>query len=222
MSENLRKLIGVAVMAAIVVVGVVATNGDDSDFVRTRNVAFGLPKGAGLGAQIQQPGDAENDLVIAMAAAAKCEEGRVLVSTGDPVSPWRCDVLISDLARVGGRIGEESPILRGSDIPCHFIEVLVVDSSWTTSVRRAAIRGRTEALFGCLQQWAVGRSVSEVETVLTSWANRRPENRVMLSGTPKYCDGIFSSATLATQGNTVMKLNVPDEMDWLCPDTSDW
>ena len=40
MSENLRKLIGVAVMAAIVVVGVVATNGDDSDFDRTRNAAF--------------------------------------------------------------------------------------------------------------------------------------------------------------------------------------
>ena len=40
MSENLRKLIGVAVMAAIVVVGVVATSGDDSDFDRTRNAAF--------------------------------------------------------------------------------------------------------------------------------------------------------------------------------------
>ena len=38
MSENLRKLIGVAVMVAIVVVGVVATSGDDSDF--TRNAAF--------------------------------------------------------------------------------------------------------------------------------------------------------------------------------------
>ena len=37
MSENVRKLIGVAVMAAIVVVGVVATSGDDSDFARTRN-----------------------------------------------------------------------------------------------------------------------------------------------------------------------------------------
>ena len=34
MSENLRKLIGVAVMAAIVVVGVVATNDDDPDFTR--------------------------------------------------------------------------------------------------------------------------------------------------------------------------------------------
>ena len=40
MSENLRKLVGVAVMAAIVVVGVVATNGGDSDFDRTRNAAF--------------------------------------------------------------------------------------------------------------------------------------------------------------------------------------
>ena len=40
MSENLQKLIGVAVMAAIVVVGVVATSGDDSDSSRTRNAAF--------------------------------------------------------------------------------------------------------------------------------------------------------------------------------------
>ena len=38
MSENLRKLIGVAVMAAIVVVGIVATNDNDSDFAR--NAAF--------------------------------------------------------------------------------------------------------------------------------------------------------------------------------------
>jgi len=39
-SENVRKLIGVAVMTAIVVVGVVATSGDDSDSSRTRNAAF--------------------------------------------------------------------------------------------------------------------------------------------------------------------------------------
>ena len=58
MSENLRKLIGVAVMAAIVVVGVVATSGADSDF--TRNTAFGVPKlGSGLDDQVRQPGDAE-------------------------------------------------------------------------------------------------------------------------------------------------------------------
>ena len=49
MSENLLKLIGVGVMAAIVVVGVVMTNDDDSDF--TRNLAFGsggTDKGAGV------------------------------------------------------------------------------------------------------------------------------------------------------------------------------
>ena len=100
MSENLQKRVGIAVMAAIVVVGVVVTNDDDSDFDRTRNVAFGLPKGAGLDAQVQQPGDAENELVIAMAAAAKCDEGHVLISTGDPVSPWRCGPLLSEMATV--------------------------------------------------------------------------------------------------------------------------
>jgi hypothetical protein len=39
-SENLQKLIGIAVMAVIVVVGVVVTNNDDSDFDTTRNAAF--------------------------------------------------------------------------------------------------------------------------------------------------------------------------------------
>ena len=114
MSENLRKLIGVAVMAAIVVVGVVATSGDDSDFDRTRNVAFGLPKGAGLNAQIQQPGDAENDLVIAMAAATKCDEGHVLISTGDPLEPWRCGPLLEELATVFDEDRRPRPIARTS------------------------------------------------------------------------------------------------------------
>ena len=44
MSENLRKLIGVAVMTAIVVVGIVVTNDDDVDF--TRNMA--LPEASPL------------------------------------------------------------------------------------------------------------------------------------------------------------------------------
>jgi hypothetical protein len=39
-SENLQKFIGIAVMAVIVVVGVVVTNNDDSDFDTTRNAAF--------------------------------------------------------------------------------------------------------------------------------------------------------------------------------------
>ena len=42
MSENLRKLIGVAVMAAIVVVGIVVTNDDDSDFTRNAMLLQGI------------------------------------------------------------------------------------------------------------------------------------------------------------------------------------
>ena len=42
MSENLRKLIGVAAMAAIVVVGVVATSDDDSDFTRNAMLFQGV------------------------------------------------------------------------------------------------------------------------------------------------------------------------------------
>ena len=37
MSENLRKLIGLAVMAAIVVIGLVVRGGDDTDFTRNRS-----------------------------------------------------------------------------------------------------------------------------------------------------------------------------------------
>lgn len=114
MSENLRKLIGVAVMVAIVVVGVVATNGDDSDSSRTRNAAFGLPKGAGLDAQVQQPGDAELDLTQAMKAAAKCDAGRVLISTGDPLEPWRCGPLLEELATVFDEDRRPRPIARTS------------------------------------------------------------------------------------------------------------
>lgn len=42
MSENLRKLIGVAVVAAIVVVGIVVTNDDDSDFTRNAMLLQGI------------------------------------------------------------------------------------------------------------------------------------------------------------------------------------
>ncbi len=118
MSENLQKLIGVVVMAVLVVVGVVVSSGDDTDF--TRNTAFGVPKlGGGLDDQVQQPGDAENDLVLAMAAAAKCGEGHVLISTGDPVSPWRCGPLISDVAMAVVEEARPKPVLpRSSGRPC--------------------------------------------------------------------------------------------------------
>lgn len=42
MPENLRKLIGVAAMAAIVVVGIVVTNDDDSDFTRNAMLFQGI------------------------------------------------------------------------------------------------------------------------------------------------------------------------------------
>ncbi len=113
MSENLRKLIGLAVMTAIVVVGVVATSGDDSDF--TRNTAFGVPKlGSDLDDQVRQPGDAELDLTQAMKAAAKCDAGRVLISTGDPLEPWRCGPLLEELATVFDEDRRPRPIARTS------------------------------------------------------------------------------------------------------------
>lgn len=96
MSENLRKLVGVAIMAALVVVGVAVSSGDDTDF--TRNTAFGVPKlGGGLNDQVRQPGDAEELASRAIAAAVKCETDRVLISTGDPIEPWRCGPLLIEL-----------------------------------------------------------------------------------------------------------------------------
>ena len=53
-----------------------------------------------------------------MAAVAKCDEGHVLISTGDPVSPWRCGPLLSEIATTGelqavadAPFGETSPLL---------------------------------------------------------------------------------------------------------------
>ena len=61
MSENLRKLIGVAVMTAIVVVGIVVTNDDDVDF--TRNMA--LPEASPL---LEGQGDLTFELLEARIA----------------------------------------------------------------------------------------------------------------------------------------------------------
>ena len=112
MSENLQKLVGVVVMAVLVVVGVAVSSGDDTDF--TRNTAFGLPKGGDLDGQIQDPGEAENDLSRAMKAAAKCDAGRVLISTGDPIEPWRCGPLLEEFATVFDEDRRPRPIARTS------------------------------------------------------------------------------------------------------------
>tara|TARA_A100001037_G_C14897533_1_gene521275 strand:+ start:87 stop:731 length:645 start_codon:yes stop_codon:yes gene_type:complete len=205
-SENLRKLIGVAVMAAIVVIGVVATNGDDSDFARTRNNAFGLPKGAGLDAQIQQPGDAENDLVIAMAAAAKCDEGHVLISTGDPVSPWRCGPLLSEITTTGelqavadAPFGETSlSIMSGNlDIPCYYILSFDI---WSSRLREQTAFN----LHGCLNNWAIGRHVNSVEQAIEAW-----ENHYSDSYHDDPCSNLFRDMTLETRGDTVTRLVAP-------------
>ena len=211
MSENLRKLIGVAVMAAIVVVGVVVTNGDDSDSSRTRNVAFGLPKGAGLDAQIQQPGDAENDLVIAMAAAAKCDEGHVLISTGDPVSPWRCGPLLAAMptmedVRAASLLPEGNT--RSFFRPCQSVFVshnstfLSGEQNWNVNVARYE---NTGAMLRCIDDWANGRTLEAVENLFRRWigiledsnANRAP-----------YCVETFQEITieLAPGNNAVSGL----------------
>ena len=67
MSENLQKLFGIAVMAAIVVVGVVVTNDDDSDFTRNR----ALRRGA------ESTSTSSNDSV-ATALGSRTESGELL------------------------------------------------------------------------------------------------------------------------------------------------
>ena len=176
MSENLRKLIGVAVMAAIVVVGVVATSGDDSDSSRTRNAAFGLPKGAGLDAQVQQPGDAELDLTQAIRAAAKCDEGHVLISTGDPVSPWRCGPLLIELATVAEE-ARRTDHWEGVALPCQseYFETRRLEGQSAFTRIEALTEGQQLSIFAlaqlksCINNWASGKSVQDVNEVLDRW-----------------------------------------------------
>ena len=154
MSENLRKLIGVAVMAAIVVVGVVVTSGDDSDF--TRNAAFGVPKlGSDLDDQVRQPGDAENLASLAI-VAAQCKEGRVLISTGDPDDPWRCGPLLEEMATSKDLIEVSVLPRQWNTNPCSW-------GYWVTGSSREA---RTRLLEVCLSLWSGGRHIDEVEEVL--------------------------------------------------------
>ena len=59
MSENLQKFIGIAVMAVIVVLGVVATNNDDSDFTRNRAMRRVVENTNALGSA-NESGEARN------------------------------------------------------------------------------------------------------------------------------------------------------------------
>ncbi len=175
MSENVRKLVGVVVMAVLVVAGVAVSSGDDTDF--TRNTAFGVPKGAGLDDQVQQPGDAENEFED-MVAAAKCEEGRVLVSTGDLVSPWRCGPLLAELATVAEEASRATPWDRDSPRPpCHeaFVDVqnLEGQSSWTYQENKPeeellVVYAVSQAM-ECLASWSSGHSVEDVDEEIDEW-----------------------------------------------------
>tara|TARA_B110000014_G_scaffold202810_1_gene152748 strand:+ start:1995 stop:2873 length:879 start_codon:yes stop_codon:yes gene_type:complete len=53
-SENLQKLIGVVVMAVLVVVGVVVTNDDDSDFTRNAMLIPGIAQAGGDNAHVAE------------------------------------------------------------------------------------------------------------------------------------------------------------------------
>ena len=77
MSENLKKIIGIAVVAAIVVVGIVVTNDDDVDF--TRNMA--LPGASPL---LEGQGDLTLELLEARIAAVErlLTKGELVELTG--------------------------------------------------------------------------------------------------------------------------------------------
>ncbi|HIF65321.1 MAG TPA: hypothetical protein EYQ34_01760 [Acidimicrobiia bacterium] len=187
MSENLQKLVGVVVMAVLVVVGVVVSSGDDTDF--TRNTAFGVPKlGGGLDDEIQQPGDAENDLALAMAAAAKCGEGYVLVSTGDPVSPWRCGPLLAEMPTM--QDVREASLLpeQGSYGPCNHVFMLAEEGS--APINRWM---NTMALLYCMNDWANGRTVEAVENALRDWVGR--VEGANEGGVP-FCVEVFGEVTI--------------------------
>jgi hypothetical protein len=183
-------------MAVLVVVGVVVSSGDDTDF--TRNTAFGVPKlGGDLNDQVQQPGDAENDFVLAMAAAAKCGEGHVLISTGDPVSPWRCGPLLAAMptmedVRGASLLPEHSPHFR----PCqhiyesHSYANLGGDQVGNVSVARYR---NTMAMLHCINDWANGRTVEAVENVLRVWIGLLEHTNV--SAAP-YCVEVFEEIAI--------------------------
>ena len=108
MSENVRKLIGVAVMAAIVVIGVVATNGDDSDSSRMRNAAF-MELGDIRGEAYVPDGRNDGKVIL--------DEGPVTQLKRDPIfraiqdfGEFRyrgdSDMTLADAVKLGGQEGE--------------------------------------------------------------------------------------------------------------------
>ena len=108
MSENVRKLIGVAVMAAIVVVGVVATSGDDSDFSRTRNAAF-MKLGDIKGEAYVPDGRNDGKVTLDVGPVNKLERDPIFKGSqnfGEFRYQGDSDIKLADAVKFGGQEGE--------------------------------------------------------------------------------------------------------------------
>jgi hypothetical protein len=217
-SENVRKLVGVAVMAVLVVVGVVVSSGDDTDY--TRNTAFEVPKfGGDLNDQGQQPGDAELELTQAMKAAAKCEEGHVLISTGDPVSPWRCGPLLIELATVAEE-ARRTDHWEGEAFPCssEYFETARLEGQSAFTIIEPLTEGQQLSIFAlaqlksCINNWASGKSVEDVNEVLDRWWDLI---------TLRVCPGWPRFDALSVDGvvyRTTLEYTCPGGIRWRDPD----
>ena len=109
MSENVRKLIGVAIMAALVVVGVVVTGGDDTDF--TRNYAYELKNVLVVSLKADEPKDA------GLFVPDGRNDGKALDLKRDPIFRGKADynqfryqpdndLKLVEAVRLGGQEGE--------------------------------------------------------------------------------------------------------------------
>ena len=107
MSENLRKLIGVAVMAAIVVVGVVATNDDDSDVDRTRNAAF--VKLGDIKADVMSDERSDGKVKLDVGPVNQLQKDP-FIGVSQDLSEFRyqgdSDIKLVDAVKLGGQEGE--------------------------------------------------------------------------------------------------------------------
>ena len=98
MSETMSKVIGAALFAALITAGVSMSS--DGEQITTRNASLGIPEFEGdgeIGGGLAAGEKAVAELGDAM-EAARCKPDQVLLSTGDPETPWRCGPFISELA----------------------------------------------------------------------------------------------------------------------------
>ena len=108
MPENLQKLVGIAVMAAIVVIGVVATSRDDSDSSRTRNAAF-MKLGDIKGEAYVPDGRNDGKVTLDVGPVNQLERDPIFKGSQD-FGEFRYqedgDINLADAVRLGGQEGE--------------------------------------------------------------------------------------------------------------------